>query len=268
MFHPNAIIDPAAQIGADVEIGPYTIIGPNVTIGDGCRIHEHVLLTGHVILGPENSVGYGSVIGADPQDFAFDPTTRSRVVIGARNVIREYVTIHRGTAPDSATVVGDQNFIMTGVHFGHNCRVGNRTVIANNVLLAGYVEIGDQAVLGGGTVFHQFMRVGRLCMVRGGTRFGKDIPPFLVADRTNVVTGLNAVGLRRAGFSTETRSELKRLFRLLFASGLNVSQALEEASTHPWSESAAEMLTFVTEAKKRGICRASSSMRGDSSADE
>jgi UDP-N-acetylglucosamine acyltransferase len=268
MIHPTAVIDEAAQLGADIEVGPYAIIGPHVKLGDGCRVMGHTFLTGHVTMGPENVVGFGSVIGADPQDFAFDPSTRSDVIIGAKNVFREYVTIHRGTAQDSSTVVGDGNYVMTGVHFGHNVRVGNRTVIANNVLLAGYVEIGDQAVLGGGTVFHQFMRVGRLCMVRGGTRFGKDIPPFLLADRTNVVTGLNSIGLRRAGLSTETRAELKRLFRLLFASGLNVSQALETAESQSWGGEAREMLQFVQDAKKRGICRASFSTRGDSSADE
>ncbi|MFY8215140.1 MAG: acyl-ACP--UDP-N-acetylglucosamine O-acyltransferase [Chthoniobacterales bacterium] len=268
MIHPTAVIDEAAQLGADVEVGPYAIIGPHVKLGDGCRVMGHTFLTGHVTMGPGNVIGFGSVIGADPQDFAFDPSTRSDVIIGAKNVFREYVTIHRGTAQDSSTVVGDGNYIMTGVHLGHNVRVGNRTVIANNVLLAGYVEIGDQSVLGGGTVFHQFMRVGRLCMVRGGTRFGKDIPPFLLADRTNVVTGLNSIGLRRAGLSAETRAELKRLFRLLFASGLNVSQALEMAEGQSWGSEAREMLQFVREAKKRGICRASVSARGDSSADE
>jgi len=268
MIHSSAVIDVAARLGAGIEVGPYAIIGPHVTLGDRCRVMGHAVLTGHVTMGPENVVGFGSVIGADPQDFAFDPSTRSDVVVGAKNVFREYVTIHRGTAPHSSTVVGDENYVMTGVHFGHNVRVGNRTVIANNVLLAGYVEIGDQAVLGGGTVFHQFMRVGRLCMVRGGTRFGKDIPPFLLADRTNIVTGLNSVGLRRAGLPAETRAELKRLFKLLFASGLNVSQALDEAGRQSWSPEANEMLQFVSEAKKRGLCRASISARGDSSADE
>lgn len=268
MVHPTAIVDDAARIGADVEVGPYALIGPNVKLGDGCRVMAHAILTGNVTMGDANVVGYGSIIGADPQDFAFDPSTHSEVIIGSKNVFREYVTIHRGTAPGSATVVGDENFVMTGAHFGHNSRVGNRTVIANNVLLAGYVEIGDQAVLGGGTVFHQFMRVGRLCMVRGGTRFGKDIPPFIVADRTNVVTGLNAVGLRRAGFSSATRSELKRLFRLVLTSGLNVSQALEEAQGQEWGPEALEMIQFVRAAKKRGICRASGAMTGDTSAEE
>lgn len=263
MIHPTAIVHESATIGPDVEIGPYSLIGPDVTLGAGCRIQGHAVLTGPTTLGEKNFVGYGSIIGADPQDFSFDPATHSKVTIGSNNTFREYVTIHRGTAPDSATVVGDNNFVMTGAHLGHNSKVGNRTVIANNVLLAGYVEIGDQAVLGGGTVFHQFMRVGRLCMVRGGTRFGKDIPPFIVADRTNVVTGLNAVGLRRSGMSAETRSELKRLFKLLLLSGLNVTQALAEADSQEWGSEAREMIDFVRAAKKRGICRASASLDSD-----
>lgn len=268
MIHSTAIVHDGARIGADVEIGPYAIIGPDVTIGDGCRILARAIVTGPTTLGSENLVGYGSIIGVEPQDFAFDPQMHSEVRIGNQNVFREYVTIHRGTAPDTATVVGDGNYVMTGAHFGHNCLIGNRTVVANNVLLAGYVEIGDQAVLGGGTVFHQFMRVGRLCMVRGGTRFGKDIPPFIVADRTNVVTGLNSIGLRRVGFSADTRSELKRLFKLLLLSGLNVSQALARAADQEWGPEAQEMLQFVKEAKKRGICRASSAPGGDAGGEE
>lgn len=255
-IHPTAIVEEGATLGADVEIGPHALVGPEVVLGEGCRVLGHAVLTGRTILGRGNLVGYGAVIGAPPQDFAFDPSIQSEVRIGDGNTFREYVTIHRGTAEGSATIVGEGNFIMVGTHFGHNARVGNRTIIANNCLLAGHVEIGDGAVLGGGTVFHQFMRVGRLAMVRGGTRFGKDIPPFVSADGENMLSGLNAVGLRRAGFSQEVRLELKRLFKMVFRSGLNITQAVAAAEVESWSEAAAEMLAFIKGAKKRGVCAA------------
>ena len=143
---------------------------------------------------------------------------------------------------------------MVGVHMGHDSSVGNRVVMANNVLLAGHVEVQDGAVLGGGSVFHQFIRVGRLCMVRGGERFGMDIPPFLVAYGTNLVAGLNAIGLKRAGFGTEVRLELKRAFQLLYRAGMNVSQALAASRAESWGREAAFFWEFVAAAKRRGIC--------------
>lgn len=167
-IHPTAIVSPKAILGEDVEIGPHAIIEEGVEIGARSIIQARSVLTGYTILGEENLVGYGSILGADPQDFAFTPGTFSRVCIGSRNKIREYVTIHRGTGEGTVTRVGDDNFLMNGVHLGHNCVVGNQTVIANNVLAGGYVEIEDVAVVGGGNVFHQYMRVGRNTMVRGG----------------------------------------------------------------------------------------------------
>jgi UDP-N-acetylglucosamine acyltransferase len=144
---------------------------------------------------------------------------------------------------------------MVGTHLGHNVRLGNKVVIANNCLLAGYVDIDDEAVLGGGTVFHQFLRVGRLAMVRGGTRFGKDIPPYVSADGENLLSGINAIGLRRAGFSAEVRMEIKRAFKLVYWSGINVSQALERAREEPWCPEARQFFDFVA-ASKRGVCSA------------
>jgi UDP-N-acetylglucosamine acyltransferase len=253
-IHPSAIVEDGAVIGSDVEVGPYAFIGSEVVVGDGCRILSHAVLTSRVTLGHRNVIGHGAVIGAPPQDFAHDDSMVSGVRIGDGNIFREHVTIHRGTKEGTSTIVGDNNYVMVGTHFGHNVRIGNRTIIANNCLLAGYVEVGDGAVLGGGTVFHQFMRIGRLCMVRGGTRFGKDIPPFLVADGENIVSGLNAVGLRRAGLSSEKRMELKRLFKAIFRTGLNVSQALASLDGSSWGPEASEMIAFIREAKKRGIC--------------
>ena len=255
MIHLTAIIGSGAKIGANVEIGPHCIVGGAVTIGDDCVIGANVVIEGEVSIGRGNHIGHGAMIGGEPQDVSFSPTTRSRVEIGDKNLIREYCTIHRGTTEESATKIGDENFLMVGVHIGHNCNIGNKVIIANNVLLAGNVEILDQAFIGGGTTFHQNMRVGRLVMVQGSSAFGKDLPPFTLAAERNLVFGLNIVGLRRAEFSAAQRDEIKRAFKLLYLSGLNTRQALEKSRETKWTEVGREFFDFVSEAiTTRGIC--------------
>jgi len=254
-IHPTAIIADGAKLAPDVEVGPFSIISAESEIGSGCVIGAHVVLEHRVVLGEGTKVGHGTILGANPQDLSFDPSRKdSGVRIGKGNTIREYVTIHRGTKENGDTLVGDGNFLMTGFHMGHDSVVGNQVIAANNVLLAGHVRVQDRAFLGGGTVFHQFMEVGSLAMVRGGCRFSKDIPPFLVATGENHVAGINAVGLRRAGFSADARKDIKRAFRLLYQSGLNVSQALEAAAGESWGPEATMLFNFVRDAKKRGIC--------------
>lgn len=251
-IHPSAIVDPKAKIAPDAEVGPYSVIGPEVSIGAKTIVQSHVVLEGAVEIGEGNVIGQGSIIGGPPQDLGFKTDTRSAVHIGDRNVIREHCTIHRGTAEGTATTIGDENFLMAGAHVGHNCRVGNGVIIANNCLLAGYVEIDDRAFIGGGTTFHQFMRVGRLVMAQGSSAFSKDIPPFLLAAERNYVFGVNVLGLRRAGFSAAERDEIRRAFKLLYRSGLNTRQALEKAETTEFNASGREFFEFVKKAK-RGI---------------
>lgn len=253
LIHSTALIDPAAELAEDIEVGPGVIIGPGAVIGSGCRIQARAVITGHVRMGTRNTVGYGAILGADPQDFSFKPDIRSFVEIGDDNTIREYATIHRATGEDGATRLGNGNFLMVGVHMGHDSVVGNRVVIANNCLLAGHVEVQDGAVLGGGSVFHQHLRVGRLCMVRGGERFNKDVPPFVSAYGTSLVSGINAIGLKRAGFSTEARMEIKRAFKLVYREGFNISQAIEESKKRTWGPEAQFFLDFIASAKKRGV---------------
>jgi UDP-N-acetylglucosamine acyltransferase len=253
-IHPSAIVDPGARLGEDVEIGPYVSIGAEVEIGARTIVQSHAVIEGTVRIGAENRIGPGAIIGGWPQDLSFKPGMPSSVEIGDRNVIREYATIHRGTAADSATRLGDDNFLMAGAHLGHNCLLGNRVIIANNCLLGGYVTVQDAAFLGGGCVFHQFMRVGRLAIAQGLSAFSKDIPPFCLAAERNLVFGLNVIGLRRAGFSAAERAEVKRAFRLLYESGLNVSQTLAEVRKGEWSGPAQEFFEFVAQAKQRGIC--------------
>lgn len=250
-IHPTALVDPSAQIGPDCEIGPYVIIGPQVILGARCRVQAHAVLTDRLTLGDDNIIGHGAILGGKPQDFAHQDSVSSEVRIGNRNTFREYVTIHRGTKERTATTLGDDNYLMVGVHVGHNVRIGNRTVMANNVLLAGYVEVFDGAVLGGGSVFHQFMRIGRLAMVRGGTRMSKDIPPFTVADDRHVI-GLNSIGLRRSGMPPATRLEIKRAFAHIFRSNLNISQALAAIQPDQWCPEANEFFDYIRESK-RGI---------------
>ncbi|MFZ0710137.1 MAG: acyl-ACP--UDP-N-acetylglucosamine O-acyltransferase [Terrimicrobiaceae bacterium] len=261
-IHPTAIVSAQAELAGDVEIGAHAIIGDGVTLGAGCVVQAHAILEGRTTLGAANFVGYGAIIGTTPQDFAFRDTVSSEVRIGDRNTFREYVTIHRGTREGSATTVGNECYLMVGSHLGHNVKLGDNVVIANNCLLAGYVEIGSGAVLGGGTVFHQFLRVGPLAMVRGGTRFGKDIPPYVSADGENLLSGINAGGLRRAGFTPEVRMEIKRAFKLVYWSGINVTQALERAKDFTWAGEAQVFFDFIG-SSKRGVCGANRVPQGE-----
>jgi UDP-N-acetylglucosamine acyltransferase len=157
---------------------------------------------------------------------------------------------------------------MGGVHLGHNVSVGNRTIMANNCLLAGYVEVGDDVVLGGGSVFHQFLRVGEMCMIRGGTAWSKDIPPYTVGIIINVVCGLNAVGMRRKGISSASRADVKKAYKLLYRSGLNVEQAIEAGKSFEWSEEAGRFMSFVAHRTKRGLCSARSRTNDQAEAGE
>ncbi len=252
-IHPAAIVDPGAVLDEEVEIGAYAIVGPEVVIGARSVIQSHVVLEGAVRLGERNVVGHHTVIGGLPQDLSFSPDTKSSVEIGDDNVFREHCTVHRGSSNCSATTLGDANFLMAGAHVGHNCRIGNNVIIANACLLGGYVTIEDGAFLGGGSVFHQNMRVGRLAITQGDSALGMDIPPFLVAAQRNSVVGMNILGLRRAGMSGAERDEIKRAFKLLYRSGLNVRQALEKAAESDFGPLGREFFDFVRGAKKRGI---------------
>jgi UDP-N-acetylglucosamine acyltransferase len=253
-IHPAALVDPDARIGADVEIGPFSVIGPQVVITDRTIVQSHVVIEGDVAIGTANFIGHGAIIGAPPQDLSFSLERKTKVEIGNDNVIREYCTIHRGSPEGSVTKIGNKNFLMAGAHVGHNCEIGNDVIIANNCLLAGHVRVDDGAFLGGGSTFHQFMHIGRLVMVQGSSAFGKDLPPFVIAAERNSVFGINVIGLKRAGFSAKDREEIKNAFKLLYVSGLNISQTLEKAATLNLGAPAREFFDFVAHAKKRGIC--------------
>ena len=253
-IHSTAIVDPTAKIATDVAIGPYAVIGARVVVGERSTIESHVVIDPDVTIGSDNVIGPGAIVGTAPQDLSFSSERKTYVAIGNENVIREHCTIHRGSAEDSVTKIGDKNFLMAGTHVGHNCEIGNNVIIANNCLLGGHVSVGDGAFLGGACVFHQHMCVGRLAITQGASAFSKDIPPFIIAAERNSVFGLNVVGLRRAGFSAKDRDEIKTAFKLIYMSDLNIGQALKKASATKFGPAARELIDFVANAKKRGIC--------------
>lgn len=254
-IHPTALISPEAQIDPDADIGAYVVIEGPVQIARGCRILPHAQVMGDTVLGEGCRIGRGAIIGEDPQDLGFDPATPSGLRIGRENVIREYATIHRGSKPGSMTTIGDNNFIMAGVHFGHDVQVANRSVFANDALLAGHVHVGSNAFIGGGAVFHQFLRIGDGCVVQGNGSFSKDIPHFCTAQRINRVTGLNVIGLRRRGMTKDDRAALKELFDLIYRSGRNLSQAIAAARERTWPEHSEHFLRFLEAPSKKGVCQ-------------
>ena len=253
-IHPTAVVDPGAKLGRDVEVGPFSYIEGRVEIGDGCVIGPHVTIREYTTLGAGCRVHAGAVIGDLPQDLGFKGG-ESYVRVGPNCLIRENVTIHRGSKPGTATEVGESCFLMAGSHCAHNVRLGSRVILANGVLLAGYVEVGERAFLSGNSMVHQFARVGRVAMLGGGSGATKDVPPFctLRVLMESQIGGLNVVGMRRAGMGDAERLAVKRVFGILFRSGLNVSQAVERIKAEYPSGPGAEMATFI-EQSKRGIC--------------
>jgi UDP-N-acetylglucosamine acyltransferase len=228
-IHPTAIISPDARIGSNVEIGPFAIVGDNCEVGDGCVLGARVTLERNVKLAARVKVGVGSVLGSDPQDLKFKGE-ETWVEVGEGTTIRECVTINRGTSYSHRTTVGRDCFIMSYVHLAHDCQVGNNVIISNATQLAGHIVVEDFAIISGVSAAHQFVRIGAHSFVGGCSRIAKDVPPYLKAVGNPVkLYGLNSVGLQRRGFPDETVRELKRAYRLLFRSELNVSQALERA---------------------------------------
>jgi UDP-N-acetylglucosamine acyltransferase len=256
MIHPTAIIDPGAKLGKDVTIGPFTCVEADVQIGDGCVIGPHASILRYTTMGSKCKVHAGAVLGDLPQDLSFS-ACESRVNIGSNCVIREGVTVHRGTKPGTITEIGNDCFLMAFSHFAHNVKLGRNVIVANGALLAGYVEVGDRAFISGNAVIHQFVRIGRLAMVGGGCGISKEVPPFctMLPVALNSVAGLNVVGMRRAGIGADERMAIKRAFKTLFLSDLNVSEAIGKIrSGGNLPASVLEFCAFV-EASKRGICR-------------
>lgn len=252
-IHPTAIVDPRSLIAPDAEIGPYAVIGPDVQIGPDVVVGPHAVIVSHTRIGAGTHIHAHAIIGDTPQDVAFRDQP-SWVVIGRNVIVREGVTIHRGTKPDTVTTIGDGCFLMANSHVAHNCTLGERVILANGALLAGYVEVGSGAFLSGNVIVHQFCRIGRLAMMSGGSGISQDLAPFCTTFSLtrNRLAGLNIVGLRRAGFTPDQRLQVKRAFRLLFRSGLSFDEAIERIRAELPPGPAQEMADFVA-ASRRGV---------------
>jgi UDP-N-acetylglucosamine acyltransferase len=260
VIHPSAQIAPTARIHPDAVIGPGSVIGEycviesDVILGADTKLDPYVFVKRWTTLGDRNQISAGTVLGTDPLDKGFTGE-RSYLKIGHGNKIREHYTISRGTAPESETIVGDENYIMTSGHIAHNCKIGNRTVIASCALVAGFAEVEDQAFISGGVVIHQFSKIGRLAMIGGNTRVNSDVPPFFLCSDFNVAAkGLNLVGLRRAGFKAADVAALKSAYNLLYKSSLKLEDALTRIEAEVPTEHTLHLVAFIR-SSKRGICR-------------
>lgn len=255
-IHPTAIVDSSVEIEGDVFIGPYCIIGKGARIKRGVRLLSNVIIEGKVEIGEDTTVYPFTSIGLPPQDLKYHGEDTG-VIIGNRNIIREYITIHRASVGgDGFTVIGNNNFLMAYVHIAHDCRIGNNIIMANAATLAGHVRVEDHAVIGGLVAVHQFTRIGAYAMVGGFSGIGQDIPPYMIASGARArLFGLNTVGLKRQGFSDETISELKKAYKILFREKRTLKDAIKKVQEElPYSEEIRHLIEFI-EQNKRGICR-------------
>jgi len=258
----TAVVHPDSHIGPQCHIGEYCVIERDVVIGRQCRLEPHVYVKRFTTLGDENEISAGTALGTDPLDKNFSGE-RSYLRIGSRNRIREYFTISRGTQPESCTILGDGNYIMTSGHIAHNAVVGSDTVIASCSLVSGYVEVGDRAFISGGVVIHQYSKIGKLAMIGGNTRINMDVPPYFLGVGFNVeAVGPNLVGMKRAGMSIADVRSVKRAFRVLYWSGLQRAEALEHLETGEDADAITQEIAAFIRNSKRGICWARRKKRG------
>jgi UDP-N-acetylglucosamine acyltransferase len=256
VIHPQAIVDPKADIAPGVSIGAFSIIGPDVVIDEGTWIGPHVVINGPTKIGKNNKIYQFSSIGEAPQDkkYAGEPT---RLEIGDGNIIRESVTISRGTMQDSGvTRVGDENLIMAYAHIAHDCQVGNFTVFANSTSLAGHVHVADYVIFGGFTLVHQFCKIGAYCFTAMGSAISKDVPPYLrVAGHMAKPYGLNSEGLKRRGFSPDSIAELRSAYKILYRSSLTLEQATQRLNEKADASKEVKYFLDFIKTSARGIIR-------------
>lgn len=255
MIHPLACVHPDAKLAEGVVVDPFVYIDKNVEIGEGTHIYSNATIFEGSRIGKNCKIFPGAAVGAVPQDLKFHGE-ETLAIIGDNTTLRECVTVHRGTDARGKTVVGNNNLIMAYSHIAHDCIVGNNIIISNASQIAGEVTIDDFAVIGGGSLIHQFCRVGAHVMLQGGSLVNKDVPPFVMAARQPIsYTGINTVGLRRRNFSNETIHEIQEIYRLLYLSEMNISEAVERIEAEvPESEERNMILQFVHESK-RGVIK-------------
>lgn len=256
MIHATAIIDSGAEVDSNVAIGPYSVIGDNVIIESGTVIGPHVVVDPYTSIGPDCRIYQYAAVGTVPQDLKFGGE-KSFVKIGAKTTVREFVTIHRGTAEGGGiTEVGEENLLMAYTHVAHDCITGRKVILSNNTALGGHIVIGDCVVIGGFVAIHQFVRVGDYAFVGGKSAVVKDIPPYVLAsgDRASL-HGLNNVGLKRQGFPQETLLQLKKAYRIIFRIGLTLNEAIERVRAEV--QQIPEVINFIEfiKSSQRGITR-------------
>ena len=254
-IHPTAVVHAGAELGDGVEIGPYCAVGPGVRLGAGCRLQSHVVLAGPSVIGVENVFYPFACVGQQSQDLKYvgEPT---HLEIGDRNTFREFVTVHRATAPGGVTTVGSGGNFLSYSHIAHDCIVGDDVIFSNNGTLAGHVEVGDRAVVGGLTAVHQFCRIGRLAITGGCSKIVQDVPPFMMVDGNPArVRHINQIGLERAGMPKETVRALREAFRVLYRLDLNTAQALERLRNEQGHVPEIVQLVEFVAASQRGITR-------------
>jgi UDP-N-acetylglucosamine acyltransferase len=254
-IHPSAIVDPRARLGAGVTVGAFSILGPEIVLGEGVEIGHHVVLEGAVEAAAGVRIGHGAIVGGPPQDLKYRPGTPSGVRIGARTVIREYVTIHRATRPETFTEIGADCFIMAGSHIAHDCRLGQRVIVINYAGITGHCEIGDYATIGGLSGLAPFVRVGDYAYIGGCGKVRADVPPGMLADGLPAtVHGVNVIGLRRAGVPPAERRAMQDAYRILYRNGLSPHRALERLRREiPPTALVTRLIDFVATTRK-GIC--------------
>ena len=255
-IHPTALVSPDAKIGKGTKIGAYSIVGEEVILGENCDIQEHVVLRGKVTLGNQVTVFPFAVIGGEPQHLKYQGE-KTEVIIGDRTVLREYTTVHRGTAVGiNKTVVGPDCLIMAYTHIAHDCILGKNVILASNIQLAGHVEIGDYVTIGGASAVAQFCRVGSYCYLGGGSIIRKDVAPFLLGKGSDFeVQGINSIGLSKHGVSDEVISSLKKLYKIIFIQKITLAEALKKAKTELEAISETKYFLEFIESSKVGFVR-------------
>lgn len=266
-IHPNAVVDPKAELAADVDVGPFAVIEGPVVIGEGTRIYPNAYISGWTTIGRHCEIHPGAVVGHVPQDFHFGGE-RSYCRIGDGTIIRECASIHRGTQPESSTMLGRECFILGYAHIGHNCVLGDRVKVYNNSALAGHVEVGSDAIVSGYCLVHQFVRIGTRVMVGSGSIVVQDIPPFLSYASGYGVFGTNKIGMKRAELPAETIREMGELYRLLFRSGRTFSAALTDAERLATTPQGKHLVSFCRGPSKCGIESGPAGKRSRGSSDE
>lgn len=252
----TAVVHPDTELGDDVEIGPYSVIGEKVKVGKATRIASHVVIAGHTIIGENCRIFPFSLLGEAPQDLKYKGE-ESWLIIGNNNIIREYVTLHRGTVSGGGrTTLGDNNFLMAYVHVAHDCHIGNNVILANGATLAGHIEIEDHAIIGGLSAIHQFVRIGAYALIGGASGIPQDVVPYVnaVGNRARLF-GLNLIGLKRHNFAAEVIKELKRAYRIIFRSGLMLNEAVEKVVEELGGTAEVDHLVDFIRKSQRGILR-------------